>query len=146
MFVCRDTSDLSEALWNMNNSLGMRNLTPCNPEDLTVIILENGDYLVSLYTIDSNLFKEDVLLIANCINVGSDGECFVMIDDNHGVVFGLVFSAYNIRFHCRFSSCRFVRDSVVNLNHCSFTSSNDTHVSFSSTGKLKSIFVSFIIA
>jgi tetratricopeptide (TPR) repeat protein len=143
VFVCRDTSDLSAALRSMRNSLIMRNVTTGNPEDLPVIVLENGDYLVSLHSIDSNLFKNDELLIANCILVGSDGECSVTIDDNHGVVFGLVFSAYNIHFHCRFSNCRFLRDSVVKLNHCSFTSSNDTYASFYSTGKLKIDFCKF---
>jgi tetratricopeptide (TPR) repeat protein len=143
LFVCRNTSDLSAALWNVRNSFIWQNLSG-NSKDLPVIILENGDYLVSPHTIDPVLFnRKDELPIANCILVGSDGECSVTIDDNYDVVVGLFFSAYNIRFHCRFSNCYFLLDSVVKLTHCSFTSSNDTHASFCSFGKLKVDFCKF---
>jgi parallel beta-helix repeat protein len=143
LFVCRDTSDLSAALWNITNSFLWQDLS-ANSKDLPVIILENGDYLVSPHTIDPVLFNRgDELPIGNCILVGSDGECSVTIDDDHDVSFGLVFSAYNIRFHCRFSCCHFLFDSIVKLTHCSFTSSNDTHASFCSYGKLKVDFCKF---
>jgi parallel beta-helix repeat protein len=65
------------------------------------------------------------------------------MDDNHDLFVGLGFSAYNIRFHCRFSNCHFLVGSVVKLIQCSFTSSNDTHASFISYGKLKVDFCKF---
>ncbi|CAB4033339.1 Hsp70-Hsp90 organizing 1 [Paramuricea clavata] len=140
LFVCRDTSDLSAALWMVRTFL-WRNLSGNNSEDLPVIILENGDYLVSSHTVDSDLFssdgKEHELPIGNCILLGTEGECSVTFDDNHNVVFDKAFTARNVRFHCRFSSSHFLPDSVVKLSHCFFESSNHTYFSFCCKGKLR---------
>ena len=141
--LCRDISDLSTAL-QMMRTLSIQNLFRNNPEDLAVIILEKGDYLISSRTIEPNLFNEKgELPIGNCILVGSEGECSVTFDDDTDVVIGMAFSAYNIHFRCRFANCHYLLDSVVRLTNCSLTSSNDTYISFSCKGKMNVDFCKF---
>ncbi len=137
LFLCHDISDLSTALWKVKGVV-MRNRITKKTEDLPVIVLEPGDYLISLHTIDSSLFSINgqVLCIGNCILVGGEGDCSVTFDDNLHVAFVNIFVAYNISFHSRFTNCHFLSDSVVKLAHCSFQSSNHTFTSFCCFGKL----------
>ncbi|CAB4035158.1 Stress-induced-phospho 1, partial [Paramuricea clavata] len=141
LFVCHDTLSLSKALWKIRILDHCRNLSRNNSEGFPVVILENGDYLVSSHTIDSDLFgsygKVRSLTIKNCILVGGEGECSITFDDNHCVGFGEVFMAYNVSFRTRFSNCHFLPDSVVKLTHCSFESSNNSYTSFCCYGELK---------
>ncbi|CAB4036920.1 Stress-induced-phospho 1, partial [Paramuricea clavata] len=130
VFVCRNSSDLSSALWKAKAD---------TPDDLSVIILEPGDYLVSSHTIESDIISDDgtTLVITNCILVGSGAECSVIFDDIIYVAFCEVFIAYNVNFHSRFAHCHFQPDSDVKLTHCSFTSSNHIYTSFCCKGELK---------
>jgi parallel beta-helix repeat protein len=127
LFVCRDALSLSKALSKIRILDQMRNLFGNNSEGLPVIILQNGDYLVSSHTIDSDLFcnygKVRRLTIKNCILVGGEDGCSITFDDNHHVDFVDVFMAHNVSFRTRFSNCHFLQDSVVRLTHCSFESS-----------------------
>jgi parallel beta-helix repeat protein len=140
--VCRDSSDLSTALWNVRIWYFRRNPSASVCNDLPVIMLESGDY-----RIESDLFhsdgKERELTIENCILVGGEGECSITFDDNHHVGFAKVFIAYNVRFRTRFSNCHFLPGSIVKLTHCSFESSNHTYTSFFCKGKLKADFCKF---
>ncbi len=142
LFVCRDISDLSKALWEVRIVNFQRNLSGNNSEDSPVIVLENRDYLVSSRTIDPNLFAHDgeALYITNCVLVGTGDECSLTFDNNHHVVVGKVFIAYNVSFKSRFAKCNFLPDSVVKLTLCSFESSNHSFCCF---GKLKADFCKF---
>ena len=147
--VCRDTLDLSKALCiaKIMDSCNIPSADAC--KDLSVIILESGDYFLSKRTIDSDLFcsygRTRTLTIKNCILVGGDreGECSITIDDSHDIWFAKVFIAYKISFRSRFSNCLFLPGSIVKLTHCSFESSNDTYTSFFCQGKLKADFCTF---
>ena len=144
LFVCRDISDFSDALWMVRFLNFERNLSTKNSY-LPVIVVGKGDYLVSSHTIESDLFVDDgkALLLKNCLLVGSEDKCSVTFDDNHHVVFAEVFMAYNVSFHSRFTNCHFLPDSVVKLTHCSFESSNPTYTSLFCKGKLKAEFCKF---
>ena len=138
VFVCRDSSDLFQALFKAMG-LEMLNQISNKPKGLSIIILEPGNYLFSVDTLGPNPFSENWTLgrFGNCILVGSEAECSVTFDDDCHVYFNEVFIAYNVNFHSRFSNCHFQPDSVVTLTHCSFESSNHTFTSFCCKGKLK---------
>ena len=133
VFVCRNSSDLFEALCKAMG-LGMLNPITNKPNGLPIIILEPGNYLFSLDTLGPSFSPCN---IGNCILVGSEDECSVTFDDLCTVFFNDVFIAYNVSFHSRYSNCHFQPDSFVTLTHCSFESSNHISTSFCCKGQLK---------
>ena len=112
---------------------------------LPVIILEPGNYLISLGTIDSSLFEvyRRQFLMGGCILVGVEGKCSITFDDNLDVAFTDVSTAHNINFHSGFTNCYFQPGSIVNLTHFSFVSSNHTFTSLCRKGNLKVDFCKF---
>ena len=127
-FVCRNSEGLQTALRKARD-LDMQNQVPAKPNYLPVIILEPGNYLITLHA-------NKMLCIGNCILVGGGDKCSVTFDNIH-VDFIKLFIAYNVNFSSTFTNCHFQPDSVVKLVHCSFTSSNHTYQSFCCQGKLK---------
>jgi parallel beta-helix repeat protein len=145
LYVCHSTSNFSRALRKIRISHLRRNLSNCISDDLQVVILEPGHYLVSVQTVGSDLVygNDKVYSIGNCILVGSEGKCSVTFDDNLNIAFVKNFVAYNVSFYSRFTNCHFLSDSVVQLAHCSFESSNHSYTSFCSFGELKVDFCKF---
>ena len=147
--VCHDTSDLSKALCIAKVMDSCHHLSADVCKDLSVIILDSGNYFLSEDTIDSNLFcsygRPRTLTIKNCILVGSnrEGESSITVDDSHDIWFAKDFIACNIHIRTRFSNCLFLPGSIVKFTHCSFESSNDTYTSFFCQGKLKADFCKF---
>lgn len=147
LFVCHDSSDLSHALSTVTFCSYGRKSPTNNSKYLPVIILANSDSPISLHAMDfPRSYKAcgmTMLSIHNCILLGSEGQCSVTFDDNLYVCIGDVFVAHNVSFRSGFSNCHFLTDSVVNLTHCSFQSSNDAATCFCCKGKLKADFCKF---
>ena len=143
LFVCRNSSDLSAALCKVTASH-----SSSKSDDFPIIILQPGDYPVSLHTFDSGHFLglEDnvyVLYVGSCFLIGCESGCSISFDDNLGVFFSKVLVAYNIAFRCRLTGFHVQPGSEVKLSHCSFSSSNPTYTSFTCKGRLKVDFCKF---